>query len=107
MCIIDSIVIPSNLLISSQGQNFVTLEANFCDELPCLYIKKFQKHTQLEIFFSFDIALCQKMIYLELFRDLYCVTFCDEINFENLKKSPRKHQEGGNLEDSYSHEKFM
>jgi hypothetical protein len=70
-------------------------------------IKKFQKHSPLEIFFSFDIALCKKMSYLVFFRDLKFVTFCDEINFENLKKSHRKHQKGGILEDSYSHEKFI
>ncbi len=49
----------------------------------------------------------QKMSYLVFFRDLKFVTFCDEINFENLKKSPRKHQKGDILEDSYSHEKFI
>jgi hypothetical protein len=47
------------------------------------------------------------MSYLVFFRDLKFVTFCDEINFKNLKKSPRKHQIGGILEDSYSHEKFI
>jgi hypothetical protein len=31
------------------------------------------------------------------FEDLYCVGFCDEINFEELKKSPRKHQQGGDF----------
>jgi hypothetical protein len=41
------------------------------------------------------------------FKDLYFVAFRDEINFENSKKSPRKHQQGSNLEDSYSHEKFI
>jgi hypothetical protein len=41
------------------------------------------------------------------FEDLYFVTFCDKINFENLIKSPRKHQQGGTLKDSYSHEKFI
>ncbi len=41
------------------------------------------------------------------FEDLDFLTFCDEINFENFKKSPRKHQEGGNLQDSYSHEIFI
>jgi hypothetical protein len=41
------------------------------------------------------------------FKDLYFVTFCDEINFKNLIKSPRKHQQEDHLEDSYSHEKFI
>jgi hypothetical protein len=41
------------------------------------------------------------------FEDLYFLTFCDEINFENLKKSPKNHQEGGNLQDSYSHDIFI
>jgi hypothetical protein len=36
------------------------------------------------------------------FGDLYFVKFCDEINFEKLKLSPRKHQQGVNLQDSYS-----
>jgi hypothetical protein len=49
----------------------------------------------------------QKYELYGVFKDLYFVTFCDEINFENLIKSPRKHQQGGNLEDSYSHEKFI
>ncbi len=38
---------------------------------------------------------------MAFFENLCFVRFCDEINFENLKKSPRKHQEGGILEDSY------
>ncbi len=41
------------------------------------------------------------------FEDLCFVRFCDEINFENLKKSTKKHQEGGNLHDSYSQEILM
>jgi hypothetical protein len=28
---------PSNLLFLSQGQNFVTQAANFCDHLPSLF----------------------------------------------------------------------
>ncbi len=36
----------------------------------------------------------QKVSYLVFFIDLYFDTFCDEINFENLKKSPNnKHKE--------------
>jgi len=42
-----------------------------------------------------------------IFEDLYFVRFCDEINLEKSKKSPRKHQQGGNLGDSYSHEKCI
>jgi hypothetical protein len=38
---------------------------------------------------------------MAFFEDLYFVGFCDEINFENPKKCPRKHQQGGKLEDSY------
>jgi hypothetical protein len=49
----------------------------------------------------------QKEVNIAFFEDLCFVRFCDEINFENFKKSPRKHQEGGILEDSYSHEKFI
>jgi hypothetical protein len=56
--------------------------------------KKFPKHTPLKIFFSFDLALCKNMNYMVFFKDLCFVTFCDEINFENLIKSPRKHQQG-------------
>ncbi len=41
------------------------------------------------------------------FLKIFAVRLCEKINFENLKKSPRKHQEGGILEDSYSHEKFI
>ena len=44
---------------------------------------------------------------MTFFEDLFFVKFCDEINFENLKKSPRKQQEGSILEDSYSYEKFI
>jgi hypothetical protein len=47
------------------------------------------------------------VVHIEFFEDLYFVGFCDEINFEKSKKSSRKHQEGGHLEDSYSHEKFI
>jgi hypothetical protein len=46
----------------------------------------------------------QKEVNMAFFEDLCFVRFCDEINFE---KSPRKHLEGGILEDSYSHEKFI
>ncbi len=49
----------------------------------------------------------QKMSYLVFFKDLYLVTFCDEIKIENFKKSPKKHQQGGNLQDSYSQELFI
>ncbi len=42
-----------------------------------------------------------------IFEDLYFVRFCDEINFLKWKKSPKKHWQGGHLEDSYSHEKFI
>jgi hypothetical protein len=49
----------------------------------------------------------KKRVIWRFFEDLCFVRFCDEIKFENLKKSPRKHQEGGILEDSYSHEKFI
>ncbi len=38
--------------------------------------------------------------------ELYGV-FVTKLIFANLIKSPRKHQQGGNLEDSYSHEKFI
>jgi hypothetical protein len=41
---------------------------------------------------------------MEFFEVLYFARFCDEINFEKSKKSPKKHQQGGNLGDSYSHE---
>jgi hypothetical protein len=75
-----------------------------------VYCNRYQKISKtfppLNIF-SFDIALCKKMSFLVFSRDLLFVTFCDEINFENFKKSARKHQKGGNLEDSYSHEKFI
>jgi hypothetical protein len=57
-------------------------------------IKKFQKHSLLEILFSVYLALCKKFSYLVFFTDLHFGTFCDEINFENLKKSPKiKHKE--------------
>jgi len=70
-------------------------------------LKKVQKKILLEIFFSFDLVLCQKVVHIKFFEDLYFVRFCDEINFEKSKKSPKKHQQGGTLEDSYSHEKFI
>ena len=59
------------------------------------------------MFFSFDVFLAKNVVNIMFFEDLYFVRFCDEINFEKSKKSPRKHQQGGNLEDSYSHEKFI
>jgi hypothetical protein len=49
----------------------------------------------------------KKRLIWRFFEDLCFVRFCDEINFKKFKKSPRKHQEGGILEDSYSHEKFI
>ena len=60
-------------------------------------IKKFQKNTLLEIFFSFDLVFCKKVCYLVFFIDLYFVTFCDEINFENFKKSPKKQAQGSKI----------
>ena len=39
---------------------------------------------------------------MTFFEDLYFVRFCDEINFLDLKKSPKKHQQGGIWQDSYS-----
>ncbi len=53
-------------------------------------IKKIQKHTVLEIFFSFDLALYKKVSYLVFFTDLHFVIFCDEIKFENFKNITRK-----------------
>jgi hypothetical protein len=47
------------------------------------------------------------VIDIKFFEDLYFVRICDEINFEKSKKSPKKHQQGGSLADSYSHEKFI
>jgi hypothetical protein len=47
------------------------------------------------------------VFHIEFFKDLYFVRFCDEINFQKSKKSSKKPQEGGHLEDSYSHEKFI
>jgi hypothetical protein len=41
------------------------------------------------------------------FEDFYFVKFCDEIISLNLKQSPRKHQQGGILQDSYLHEIFI
>ncbi len=61
----------------------------------------------MQIFLSFDVIWGQKEVNMAFFEDLYFVGFCDEINFENPKKCPRKHQQGGKLEDSYSHEKFL
>jgi hypothetical protein len=59
-----------------------------------LDIKKFQKHSLLEILFSFDLTLCKKFSYLVFLTDLHFGTFGDEINIENLKKSfKNKHKE--------------
>jgi hypothetical protein len=60
-------------------------------------IKKFRKHTLLEIFFSFDHALRKKISYLVFFTDLHFGTFCDEINFENFKKSLKKQAQGSKI----------
>ncbi len=43
---------------------------------------------------------------MTFFEDLYDVGFCDEIKLENLKKCPRKHQQGGNLK-VHKREKFF
>jgi hypothetical protein len=60
-------------------------------------IKKIQKQTLLKIFFSFDLALCKKVSYLVFSIDLHFVPFCDEINFENLKKSLKKQAQGSKI----------
>jgi hypothetical protein len=39
----------------------------------------------------------QKMSYLVFFKGLYLVTFCDEINFESLIKSPKKQAQGSKI----------
>jgi hypothetical protein len=70
-------------------------------------IKNFRKQTHLKIILSFDVIVGQKEVNMAFFEDLCFFRFWDEINFKNLKKSPRKHQDGGILEDSYSHEKFI
>jgi hypothetical protein len=49
----------------------------------------------------------QACIKMQFFKDLCFVKFCDEINFANFRKSPRKHQQGGILQDSYSDEIFL
>ncbi len=53
-------------------------------------IKNFKNKLSFKYFFSFDIALCKKVSCLVISLDLYFVTFCDEINFENFNKSPKK-----------------
>jgi hypothetical protein len=70
-------------------------------------IKKFQKHNLLEIFFSFDLAFFKKVCYLVCFTDLHFGTFCDEINFENFKKSPKNQAQGSKISNSYSHDIFI
>jgi hypothetical protein len=58
---------------SSGGINFVTPTANFCLHLLAGLIlpdiKKFQKHTLHQIFFSFDVALCEKVLSMMFFED--------------------------------------
>jgi len=77
--------VPSNLLFSSRGHNFVTPAATFCVfKCQVYFIKKFQNHTLLSIIFSFDVVLGQEVVQI--------VEFCDEINCEKLKKAPRKHK---------------
>ncbi len=49
-------------------------------------------------YFSLLILLCAKKSQLfGVFIDLYFGTFCDEINFENLKKSPKKQAQGSKI----------
>jgi hypothetical protein len=103
-------LIPSNLLILWGGINFVTPTANFCLHLLGLLhkiSKNFKNKFSFKYFSLLLFFLCQKVVHIKFFEDLHFVRFCDEINFEKSKKSPRKHQQGGNLEDSYSHEKFI
>jgi hypothetical protein len=54
-------------------------------------IKKFKNTLYFKYFFSLDLVFTKKMSYLVFLKDLYLVTFCDEIKFENFKKSPKKH----------------
>ncbi len=46
---------------------------------------------------------------MTFFEDFCYVEFCVEINFENLKEIYycRKHEQGGNIEDSYSHKNLL
>jgi hypothetical protein len=69
--------------------------------------QNFSKRNSLQIFLCFDVIWGQKEVKMAFFEELYFVGFCDEINFENPKKCPRKHQQGGKLEDSYSHKKIL
>ncbi len=69
-----------------RGSNFRHPKSDIL-EPPARFIsqdmKFFQKHTLFEIFFSFDLILCQKGVNMAFFKDLYFVRFCDKINFEN------------------------
>jgi hypothetical protein len=105
-----SCCLPSNLLISSGRQNFVTLAAKLCDYLASLFhkISKLFKNKLSFKYFSLQILLEIKHRFIWGFLKIFTLSdFVTKLIFKSSKKSPRKHQQGGNLEDSYSHEKFI
>ena len=56
-------------------------------------IKNFQKHTLLEIFFSFDLALCKKMNYMVFFKICTLSLFVTKLilkTSKNLLKNKHK-----------------
>jgi hypothetical protein len=51
-------------------------------------IKKYQKQTFLQIFFSFDVVLCQKVVHIKFFEDLYFVRFVTKLILKSQRNLP-------------------
>jgi hypothetical protein len=102
--------LPSNLLISSGGHNFVIPAANFCNLLEGLFheISKFFKNKlTFKYFYLLMLFGAKKRLIWRFLKISILLDFVTKLIFKTPQKCPRKHQQGGKLEDSYSHEKFL
>ncbi len=96
---IRTFFIPSNLLISSQGQNFVTPAANFCDHLPSLF-KRYQKfkNTIFSRYFSLLMLLYAKNELVGVFLKICSWSlFVTKLKLKTSKNLPKNI----NKEESY------
>ncbi len=85
------------LLISSGGCNVIPPAGNFCDQMPGLFRQLSKIFKNILSFKQFSLLMLFSAKKWVFWKPVF-VWFSDEINFEKLKKSPRKHQQGGDLE---------
>jgi hypothetical protein len=67
-----------------------------------IYQKNSNTYSLLYFFIFWSCFMPKTGLIWHFFKDLYLVKFCDKIKFKNFRKSPRKHQQGDILQNSYS-----